>query len=144
MLSRQRFDQLKANEEELNWSFIEIYGLEDELTLEVEDKDVIVRLADEAQDIRSFVSYAIGCLFGRYSLDEEGLVFAGGSFDSSRYTRMLPCSSNLLLITEEDYVEDDIVHRFVEFVRIAFGVDTLEENLRYIARVLNLKVKDMA
>jgi type II restriction/modification system DNA methylase subunit YeeA len=144
LLSQQRFDQLKTNEEELNRIFIEIYGLEDELTPEVEDKDVTVRLADELRDIRSFISYAVGCMFGRYSLDEEGLVFAGGSFDPSRYAKFVPCASNLLLITEEDYFEDDIVHRFVDFVQVAFGSATLEENLRYIARVLNPKAKGSA
>ncbi len=143
-LSQQCFDQLKANEEELNRIFIEIYGLEDELSPEVEDKDITIRLADESRDIRSFISYVVGCMFGRYSLDEEGVVFAGGDFDPSRYSKFVPCSSNLLLITEEDYFEDDIVHRFVEFVRVTFGSTTLEENLRYLARVLNPKAKGSA
>lgn len=77
----ERFNKLKANEEELNRIFIDIYGLQDELTPEVEDKDVTVRKADLQRDMRSFVSYAVGCMFGRYSLDREGLVFAGGDFD---------------------------------------------------------------
>ncbi len=145
MLSQKRFEQLKTNEEELNRIFLEIYGLEDELTPEVEDKDITVRLADESRDIRSFISYAVGCMFGRYSLDEEGLVFAGGEFDSSRYSKFVPSGSNLLLITEEDYdFENDVVKRFVEFVRVTFGSTTLEENLRYIARVLNPKAKGSA
>ena len=77
----QRFNQLKANEEELNRIFIEIYGLQDELTPEVEDKDVTVRKADLTRDIKSLISYAVGCMFGRYSLDRNGLVYAGGTFE---------------------------------------------------------------
>ena len=76
-----RFNQLKANEEELNRIFIDIYGLQDELTPEVEDKDVTVRKADLQRDIKSLISYAVGCMFGRYSLEREGIVYAGGNFD---------------------------------------------------------------
>ena len=79
------FNQLKSNEEELNRIFIDIYGLQDELTPEVEDKDVTVRKADLARDIRSFISYAVGCMFGRYSLDEDGLIYAGGEWNINRY-----------------------------------------------------------
>jgi hypothetical protein len=75
-----RFEQLKSNEEELNRIFIDIYGLQDELTPEVEDKDVTVRKADFERDIRSFISYTVGCMFGRYSLDKEGLILAGGEW----------------------------------------------------------------
>ena len=64
-----RFAQLKANEDELNCIFIDIYGLQDELSPEVEDKDVTVRKADLQRDIKSLLSYAVGCMFGRYSLD---------------------------------------------------------------------------
>lgn len=77
----ERFKQLKANEEELNRIFIDIYGLQDELTPEVEDKDVTVRKADLQRDIKSLISYAVGCMFGRYSLEREGIVYAGGNFD---------------------------------------------------------------
>ena len=83
-----RFNQLKANEEELNRIFIDIYGLQDELTPEVEDKDVTVRKADLSRDVRSFISYAVGCMFGRYSLDIPGLVYAGGNFDE-KYCRWI-------------------------------------------------------
>lgn len=75
------FNQLKANEEELNRIFIDIYGLQDELTPEVEDKDVTVRKADLQRDIKSLISYAVGCMFGRYSIEREGIVYAGGNFD---------------------------------------------------------------
>lgn len=130
---------MKANEEELNRIFIDIYGLQDELTPEVEDKDITVRKADLSRDIRSFVSYAIGCMFGRYSLDEEGLIYAGGEWDSSKYETFLPDDDNCIPITDEEYFSDDIVARFIEFVKTVYGADTLEENLDFIANALGNK-----
>lgn len=134
-----RFNQLKASEEELNRIFIDIYGLQDELTPEVEDKDITVRKADLSKDIRSFVSYAVGCMFGRYSLDKEGLIYAGGEWDSSRYKTFIPDDDNCIPITDEEYFSDDIVGRFVEFVKTVYGADTLEENLDFIANALGNK-----
>ena len=135
----KRFNQLKANEEELNRIFIDIYGLQDELTPEVEDKDVTVRKADLQRDIHSFISYAVGCMFGRYSLDVDGLVFAGGEWDSSKYVSFIPDVDNIIPITDEEYFSDDIVGRFVEFVRVVYGDNTLEENLNFIAQALGNK-----
>ena len=132
-----RFNTLKANEEELNRIFIEIYGLQDELTPEVEDKDVTVRKADLGREIRSLISYAVGCMFGRYSLDVEGLAYAGGEWDSNKYKTFVPDKDNCIPITDEDYFDDDIVNRFVEFVRVVYGAETLEENLDFIAAALN-------
>ena len=166
-----RFNQLKANEEELNRIFIDIYDLKDELTPEVEDKDITVRKADLSRDIRSFISYAVGCMFGRYSLDEEGLMYAGGDWkevychnpsvidlgknDGSMailagdYVRrkngeyaicsFIPDEDNCIPITDEEYFSDDIVGRFVEFVKTVYGPDTLEENLDFIANALGNK-----
>lgn len=135
----ERFYQLRTNEEELNRIFIDIYGLQDELTPEVEDKDVTVRKADLSRDIRSFISYAVGCMFGRYSLDEDGLINAGGEWDSNKYKTFLPDNDNCIPITDEEYFSDDIVSRFVEFVKIVYGADTLEENLDFIANTLGNK-----
>lgn len=134
-----RFNQLKANEEKLNRIFIDIYGLKDELTPEEDDKDVTVRKADLGRDIRSFVSYAVGCMFGRYSLDKEGLIYAGGEWDPSQYKTYQPDEDNILPITDDDYFEDDIVDRFVKFVEVVYGSDTLEENLKFIADALENK-----
>ena len=106
-----RFNKLKANEEELNRIFINIYGLQDELTPEVEDKDVTVRKADLQRDIKSLLSYAVGCMFGRYSLDVEGLAYAGGEWDSSKYQSYIPDADNVIPITDEEYLDDDIVSR---------------------------------
>ena len=134
-----RFNQLKSNEEELNSIFIDIYGLQDELTPEVEEKDITVRKADLSRDIRSFMSYAVGCMFGRYSLDDEGLIYAGGEWDNSRYKTFIPDEDNCIPITDEEYFSDDIVGRFVEFVKTVYGEDTLEENLDFIANALGNK-----
>ena len=153
-----RFNQLKANEEELNRIFISIYGLQEELTPEVEDKDVTVRKADLGRDIRSFISYAVGCMFGRYSLYNEGLLYAGGSggdFGSlvekiqdylreqgkSRFpeNEFYPDADNIIPVCDDEYFEDDIVGLFVEFVKTVYGADTLDENLEFIANALGGK-----
>lgn len=134
-----RFNQLKSNEEELNRIFIDIYGLQDELTPEEEDKDVTVRKADLGRDIRSFVSYAVGCMMGRYSLDVNGLAYAGGDWDSSKYKTFIPDKDAIIPITDDEYFTDDIVGRFVEFVRVVYGTNTLEENLQFIADALDEK-----
>ena len=134
-----RFNQLKANEEELNRIFIDIYGLQDELTPEVEDKDVTVRKADLGRDIRSFISYAVGCMFGRYSLDVDGLAYAGGEWDASKYASFAADKDNIIPICDDEYFEDDIVGLFVKFVKTVYGADTLDENLKFIADALGGK-----
>lgn len=168
-----RFNQLKANEEELNRIFIDIYGLQDELTPEVEDKDVTVRKADLGRDIRSFISYAVGCMFGRYSLDEPGLILTGQRFSEHFYEASAPqagtgyagapgpympigefyykkengiakCTyspdkDNIIPICDDEYFDDDIVGRFVGFVKTVYGEDTLDENLKFIADALGGK-----
>lgn len=135
----KRFTRLKSNEEELNRIFIDIYGLQDELTPEVEEKDVTVRRADLTRDIKSLVSYAVGCMFGRYSLDSEGLAYAGGDWDGSKYKTFIPDPDNCIPVTDEEYFRDDIVVRFVDFIRTVYGADTLEENLTFIADALGTR-----
>ncbi len=152
-----RFQQLKANEEELNRIFIDIYGLQDELTPEVADKDVTVHRVFNTKDdvpesmkgsnyvrtlrdeIVSLISYAVGCLFGRYSLDVEGLAYAGGEWDASKYQTIIPDADNILPICDDDYFEDDLTGKFADFVRVVYGEDTLEENLKFIADALGGK-----
>ena len=149
-----RFQQLKKNEEELNRIFIDIYGLQDELTPDVADKDVTVHRVFDSKDdvpesmkgsnyvrtmrdeIVSLISYAVGCMFGRYSLDVDGLAYAGGEWDTSKYKTFLPDEDNCIPVTDEEYFKDDIVGRFVEFVRTVYGSDTLEENLDFVANAL--------
>ncbi|MCL2361202.1 MAG: BREX-1 system adenine-specific DNA-methyltransferase PglX [Defluviitaleaceae bacterium] len=132
----EQFARLKSNEESLNRIFIDIYNLQDELTPEVDDKDITIRKADLGRDIRSFISYAVGCMFGRYSLDEPGLVFAGGKFDISRYKSFVPVEDNIIPIGAQDYFDNDIGSRFIEFVRVVYGEETLDENLDFIADAL--------
>lgn len=135
-----RFNKLKANEEELNRIFIDIYGLQDEMTPEVEDKDVTVRKADLQRDIKSLISYAVGCMFGRYSLDVPGLAFAGGDWDACKYTSFPADKDNIIPICSDgDYFEDDIVGRFVKFIEVVYGKETLKENLQFIADALGGK-----
>ena len=135
----ERFRQLKFNEEELNRMFIDIYNLKDDITSKVEEKDITVRKADLSRDIRSFISYAIGCMLGRYSLDEKGLVYAGGEWNNNIYKTFVPDSDNCIPITDEEYFSDVIVARFIEFVKTVYGADTLEENLDFIANALGNK-----
>lgn len=195
-----RFEKLKANEEELNRIFIDIYGLQDELTPDVADKDVTVhRIFDTKDDVPesmqgssyvrtkreeivSLLSYAVGCMFGRYSLDRQGLIFAGGDFDSVywkfkgqaalneqgdpieggyagislanyHYPRFHnaenwedatllsyePDVDGVIPITDEEYLEDDIVSRLCDWLKAVYGSDTLEENLDFIAGALSGK-----
>ena len=134
-----RFNQLKVNEEELNHIFIDIYGLQDELKPEVEDKDVTVRKADLQRDIKSLISYAVGCMFGRYSLDVEGLAYAGGDWDDNKYSTFIPDKDNIIPITDEEYFEDDIFGLFCSWLKKVYGKDTLEKNLDFIASALSNK-----
>ena len=135
----ERFEKLKANEEELNRIFIDIYGLQDELTPEVEDKDVTVRKADLGRDVRSFISYAVGCMFGRYSPTYDGLAYAGGTWDDSKYNIYKPDADSIIPICDDEYFEDDMMGRFVEFVRVVYGDSSLEDNLRFVANALGGK-----
>lgn len=136
--AQDRFDQLKKNEEELNKIFIDLYGLQDELSPEESDKEVSVRKADLGRDIRAFMSYFIGVTFGRYSLDTPGLAFAGGDWDASKYTSYQPNTDDVIVLTDSDYFGDDrdIMHRFREFLTVTFGKEHLEENLTFIAKAL--------
>ena len=155
--TNNQFLKLKENEEELNRIFIDIYGLQDDLTSDVSDKDITIAKIfdtdDEINDeikgnsyvltkenvVKQFISYAVGCMFGRYSLDEEGLVFAGGEFDKNKYSKFIPDEDNCIPITDSEYFSDDIVTRFVEFVKTVYGEETLEENLKFIAQALSDK-----
>lgn len=160
--TNERFKQLKENEEDLNRIFIDMYGLQNELNSEVSDRDItITKIFDEAKDIsaeikgnqyvltkkdviKQFISYAVGCVFGRYSLDEEGLVFAGGEFDASRYETYDVVEDNIIPITSDVYLEDDLVNRFVDFIETVYGKETLEENLGFIAEALGQKKNETA
>lgn len=163
-----RFSQLKNNEEQLNRIFLDIYGLKNALKPAVNDKDVTIRRADLTREIKSLISYAVGCMFGRYSLDREGLCYAGGAFDEmfTLVNAQLPGKNelrknrfylknvaeagevashfgvetdNIIPVTDDEYFKEDIVSRFVEFIRFAYGEDTLDANLKFIAEVIGGK-----
>ena len=112
---------------------------EDSIDTNVEDKYVSIRKADYEKDIESFISYAVGCMFGRYSLDEEGLIYSGGEFDMKHYSKFVPDEDNIIPVLDEEYFDDDIVNKFVEFVEVAFGKEKLNENLDFIVNALNSK-----
>lgn len=153
----QRFDQLKANEEELNRIFIDIYGLQDELTPDVADRDVTVHRVYDTRDdvpdsmkgssyvrtkrdeIVSLISYAVGCMLGRYSLDVEGLAYAGGDWDDSRYTTFIPVRDNIIPICDDEYFENDMTALFVKWVEAVYGAESLEANLNFVADALGSK-----
>ena len=162
----ERFEQLRANEEELNRIFAKIYNMEGEVPIEVEDKYVsVARIFDTADEIpesykgnkyvrtkrdeiTSLISYAVGCMFGRYSLDVDGLVLAdqGATVDdylakmpNSDHVTFMPDSDNVLPITDDEYFDDDIVRCFIDFVRTVYGEETLEQNLAFIAEALGGK-----
>ena len=135
----QRFRNIKENEEKLNQKFIEIYGLAGEISPEVNEKYITVSKAYLERDIRSFISYAVGCMFGRYSLDVDGLVYAGGDWDASKYASFAADKDNIIPICDDEYFEDDIVGLFVEFVKTVYGEETLDENLKFIADALGGK-----
>ena len=139
---KERFRKLKENEEYLNAVFIETYGLEEELFPEIEDKEISVNKASCQKEIKSLISYAVGCMFGRYSLDVEGLAFAGGDWKeayATKFKTFVPDEDGIIPITDEEYFKDDIVARFVDFIRIVYGEETLEENLKFIADALGNK-----
>ena len=136
---KQNFSKLKNNEEELNKIFINLYGLQNELTPELDNKDITIRGADRVREIKSLISYAVGCMFGRYSLDEDGLVYAGGEFDTSKYKKFTIDIDNVIPITDNAYFKNDIVSRFVKFIEIVYGSKNLSENLHYIAETLGRK-----
>jgi type II restriction/modification system DNA methylase subunit YeeA len=137
--AEKQFQQLKKNEEELNRIFIELYGLQDELTPEVPDEEITVRWADRVRDAKSFLSYCVGLMMGRYSLDVEGLAYAGGEWDASKYKTFQPDKDGIIPLTETAYFEDDVISRLQELLIIMFGEDTLAENLRWLAESLTMK-----
>ncbi|SFA50355.1 N-6 DNA Methylase [Anoxybacillus pushchinoensis] len=137
--AEKQFRQLQQNEEELNRIFIELYGLQDELTPEVPDEEVTVRRADRIREAKSFLSYCIGLMMGRYSLDVEGLAYAGGEWDASKYKTFQPDKDGIIPLTETAYFEDDVITRLQELLILMFGEDTLAENLRWLAESLTMK-----
>ena len=139
---QERFDTLKANEEELNRIFIEIYGLQDELTPEVDDKDVTVRLADKQREIRSLISYMVGLVMGRYSLDVEGLAYAGGEWHNNNYITYKPDDDGIVPLYTDLGMEDGLSARIFHLIKIIYGEDTYRRNVDFIAEALGKKANE--
>lgn len=169
-IANDRYEFIKKLEFDLNKIIRNIYGFKDIAQYDIEEKSITIRKADRERDIKSFISYAVGCMLGRYSIDAEGLIYAGGEFsdkwlvsseqckvrkiekdedgnvisDSWVDATFLPDSDNVIPITEDEYFEDDIASRFVDFVRTVYGEETLEENLDFIADSIGRKPSETA
>ena len=135
----KQFNLLKTNEIQLNNLFSEIYNID--IDCNVNDENISIITSDYINDVKSFISYAIGCLFGRYSLDNGSLQFAGGDFNLDQYHKFIPDDDNIIPVLDSEYFEDDIVGRFIEFVKTCFGDEHLEENLEFIANALSKNKK---
>ena len=134
-----RFNRMKSNEQLLNQEFISIYNLQADISPTVDEDDIAIRKASLTREIKSLISYAVGCMFGRYSIDTGGLCYAGGEWDASKYKTIIPDSDNIIPICDDDYFDDDIVGKFIDFIRKVYGEDTLEANLLFIAKALGGK-----
>lgn len=135
-----RIKKFKRNQEQLNRKFIQMYGLDDEVSADICDDYIALYRCDEKKDIRSFISYAVGCMFGRYSLDRDGVIFAGGdAATSAPYVTYLPDKDGIIPISEDEYFGDDIVNKFIDFVSVVYGQNSLERNLKFIADALGSK-----
>ena len=132
-LCDERFEKLKSNEEELNRFFIDLYGVGSEISPQVADSDITVRRADLQREIKSLISYAVGCIFGRYSLDRDGLCYAGGNWDSTAYSTIIPCTDNIMTLNDS---ESGLTAAVIEFMEKVYGSDTLNENLDFIVSAL--------
>lgn len=136
-LMTERFERIQDNERQLNEIFSNIYNLEGDIVCEVDDDAVTVNIYTIEDMVKSLISYAVGCMFGRYSLDDDGIIYAGGKWDPNKYNMFPADTDNIIPICDDDYFEDDIVGRFESFVKVAFGKEYFEENLSYIASALN-------
>ena len=135
--TKKNRDVLKANEEKLNEIFLEMYNLQDEIEATVKEELISIYRPDATKDIKALISYAVGCILGRYSLDIEGIVYAGGTWDTSRYQTFKADKDNIIPICDDDYFDDDLTGLFMKFVETVYGKDTLEENLQFIADALD-------
>ena len=135
------FEKMKKNEIKLNEIFKEIYNLSDEIEHNISNEEVTLFDVNKSNEIKSFISYVVGCIFGRFSLDDEGLIFAGGEFDINKYNSIVPDEDNVIPVLDEEYFDDDIVNQIVNFVSVAFGEETLEKNLDFVADCLNVSGK---
>lgn len=159
---RNKFFQLHKNEEELNRQFIGIYGLEDELTPDVPFEDITIlkeetsiengHMVFHADEVfAQFMSYAVGCMFGRYSLDKEGLILANQGETLEDYLAkvaktkdqlsFIPDDDNIIPVLDDEWFEDDIVGRFYAFLKASFGTANFDKNLAFVEECLGKDVR---
>lgn len=140
-LKKGMFTRLKQNSERINRYFISLYGVEEEVEPDVIEKDLLssCNIPDKRTYINKFISYAVGCMMGRYSLDSSGIIYAGGAWDNSRYSTYQPDKDAIIPICDDEYFEDDIVGRFISFIEAVYGAGTLEENLQFVADAIGGK-----
>ena len=137
--------ELMRLETENNRIFIQAYGLQDELSPEVPESQITLARADREKDCQRLISYAIGCMMGRYSLDAPGLIYAHAGnvgFDPSRYPSFPADADGILPVTDQPWFADDAAARVREFLHAVWGPDTLEENLAWLAESLGPKASE--
>lgn len=134
-----RFDKVKQNEEKINELFIKLYRFDNEMNSQIDDKDITIRRSDIQRDVRNLISYAVGCMFGRYSLDVDGVQCTSEGLDKDKYTTFQADKDNIIPICDDEYFQDDIVGLFVKFINVVFGKETQQTNLQFIADVLGGK-----
>lgn len=138
-MTKNRFNKIKSNEEKLNEILINIYNLTDEFNPTISDNDIAIRTANLSSDVRSFISYFIGCMLGRYSLDSERVVYAGGDWDNKHFLSFNPLPDGIINFTDTFYFENDVIVRLREFLSVAFSSDTVDENIQWLAEALEMK-----
>jgi hypothetical protein len=134
-----RFNQLKSNEEQINAIFIETYGLDNDLNEEVQEKEVSISSIDKERDIQSLMSYLIGVLMGRYSLIEDGLIYAGGEFENTRYGDYELDDDGIVPIYSKLGMEDGLTAKIISLIKQIYGNNSYKENIDFIAEGLGKK-----
>lgn len=140
-VANARFNKVKENEEKLNEIFLDIYNVKDGFKSEVEEKDVTIYKAEKVRDVKSFLSYVVGCVLGRYNLDDLGSVYTGEVWDIDKYKTFTPVADNCVVITDNEDYDEDIIYYLKKFLVTVFGENSLEENLAFISSSLNEKGK---
>lgn len=135
----KRFDKVKENEEKINILLMEDYGLQNELDYKVDSKSIVMRKANKKNDIIELISYAVGCILGRYSIHSNGVAYAGGEWNVDKYKELLPDIDNIVPITDENYFNDDLTALFFKWTKYVYGENFFEKNIMFIADALDTK-----
>jgi hypothetical protein len=145
--NRAAIDEMKRLEEENNRLFIEAYGLQDELSPDVPEEQITLVRADREKDSVRLISYSIGCMMGRYSLDEAGLIYAhagNGDFAPERYQTFAADDDGIVPLTDEFWFDDDAAQRLNEFLQTVWGAESLENNKNWLSESIGQKTSETA